>query len=561
VDDDPEQAAETEDGATPVALDLASTRRTARVTLIRPNTIVLPKSFSWYGPVPPIGLAYISSVLREVGHDVTVIDSAGEGIDRWVDFESPVGMLRRCGLPIGEILDRIPDDVQLVGVTHMFVHEWPHIRELVAAVRERFPDATIVAGGENATAFWPWMFEDSDDIDACVLGEGETTVLEIADRVAHGLPLQPMAGLALRAESEGASHDGGLTTRITTKKLPEVPRPAWDLFPVDQYFRFADNFGVDRGRALPVMATRGCPYRCSFCSSPQMWTTRYVVRDPEDVADEIQGYVERYGVTNVNFADLTAITKRRWTLEFCDALERRTPGLIWQLPVGTRAEALDREVLQRLYDTGCRNVTYAPEAGGKRMLEVYDKRVNLDKLLDSLHEAKKIGLVTKINIIVGHPQERWSDWWKSYWFMVKAARAGANDAAVMMFGPYPGSADFKALVVDGTLAIDETYHYTALSWSSGAHESYNPRMSARQLRVAQLVMLCTFYGLANLLRPRRVARWIKAWFTGEENTQLDALLRSKRQPRERRDEVAAAPAAVAAPTDAGRDRVRTPVAT
>ncbi|OWY62324.1 hypothetical protein B7486_59040, partial [cyanobacterium TDX16] len=173
VDHDPGQAA-TSEGATPVALGLPTTRRTARVALIRPNTIVLPKSFSWYGPVPPIGLAYISSVLREAGHDVTVIDSAGEGIDRWVDFESPVGLLRRCGLPIEEILDRIPADVQLVGVTHMFVHEWPHIRELIGAVRERFPDATIVAGGENATAFWPWMFEDSDAIDACVLGEGET---------------------------------------------------------------------------------------------------------------------------------------------------------------------------------------------------------------------------------------------------------------------------------------------------------------------------------------------------------------------------------------------------
>jgi radical SAM superfamily enzyme YgiQ (UPF0313 family) len=533
-----------------VAVAPPSRRRTTSVALIRPNTIVLPKSFSWYGPVPPIGLAYIAAVLRDAGHDVTVIDSAGEGIDRWVDFESPVGTLRRCGLPIEEILDRIPADVQLVGVTHMFVHEWPHIRELLEAVEERFPDATIIAGGENATAFWPWMFEDSTAVDACVLGEGEVTTLEVADRVAQGIPLEPMPGLALRDLGEGAPDDGGLTTRITTKKLPEVPRPAWDLFPVDQYFRFADNFGVDRGRALPVMATRGCPYRCSFCSSPQMWTTRYVVRDPEDVADEIHDYVERYGVTNVNFADLTAITKRKWTLEFCDALERRTPGLIWQLPVGTRAEALDREVLQRLYDTGCRNVTYAPEAGGQRMLEVYDKRVNLEKLLESLHEAKKIGLVTKINIIIGHPQERWSDWWKSYGFMIRAARAGANDAAVMMFGPYPGSADFKGLVADGTLRIDETYHYTALSWSSGAHESYNPRMSARQLRLAQLVMLCTFYGLANLLRPRRVFRWAKAWFTGEENTQLDALLRSKRKGTGLRKGEAPAP-----------DRLPTPVAT
>ena len=123
-------------------------------------------------------------------------------------------------------------------------------------------------------------------------------------------------------------------------------------------------------------------------------------------------------------------------------------------------------MLQRLWDTGCRNITYAPEAGGERMLEIYDKRVNLDMILTSLREAKRIGLVTKINIIIGHPEERWSDLFKSFRFMMRAARAGANDAAVMIFGPYPGSADFKTLVEAGILEVDEDYPYTALSWSS-----------------------------------------------------------------------------------------------
>jgi radical SAM superfamily enzyme YgiQ (UPF0313 family) len=511
----------------PVTLAAPTVRSTTHVTLIRPNTIVFPKSFSWYGPVPPIGLAYIAAVLRESGHRVDVIDSAGEGIDRVVDVDSPIGRLRQCGLPIPEIVDRIDPATKVIGITHMFLHEWPHVREIAEAARAAFPDAFIVCGGENATGYWRWMFEQTDAIDACVLGEGELTVVELADRIARGEEVTGFEGLALR--NGGAATDGGLTTRITTKRLPEVPRPAWDLFPLDEYFRFADSFGVNRGRAMPVLATRGCPYRCSFCSSPQMWTTRYVVREPEEVAAEIADYVERHGVRNVNFCDLTAITKRQWTLRFCDALEERAPGLIWQLPVGTRAEALDREVLQRLWDTGCRNITYAPEAGGERMLKIYDKRVDLDTILTSLRDAKAIGLVTKINIIVGHPEERWSDVWASFRFMMRAARAGANDAAVMLFGPYPGSADFQALVDAGTLRVDESYPYTALSWSSGEHESYNPRMSARQLRSTQLFLLCAFYGVANVLRPRRLLAYVRAWRTKEESTQFDALLRQRRR--------------------------------
>lgn len=506
---------------------MATLTTTARVALIRSNVVMMPQSLSFWGPVPPIGLAYIAAVLRDAGHDVDVIDSVGEAIEQFEDFESPAGTMRRIGLSIPEIVDRIHPDTRVVGITNMFVHEWGTVRDLVEAIKVRHPDVVVVLGGDNATAFWPWMFEQTDAIDACVLGEGEATAVELADRIAAGAPITPFPGLATR--EAGTAEDGVLATRITTRRLPEVPRPAWDLFPLANYFALADFFGVNRGRAMPVLATRGCPYRCSFCSSPQMWTTRYVVREPEDVADEIAGYVERYGVRNVNFADLTAITKRKWTLRFCDALEARAPGLIWQLPVGTRAEALDAEVLQRLWDTGCRNITYAPEAGGQRMLDVYDKRVDLSTILSSLREAKKIGLVTKVNIIVGHPEERWRDLWKSFTFLLKAARAGANDAAVMMFGPYPGSADFHTLVDAGRVVVDDTYPYTALSWSSGQHESYNPTMSSRQLRLAQLVLLCAFYGVANVLRPRRLWGYLQAFRTGREATQFDALIRSKRK--------------------------------
>src|SRR5690606_17397306 len=115
------------------------------------------------------------------------------------------------------------------------------------------------------------------------------------------------------------------------------------------------------------------------------------------------------------------------------------------------------------------------ESGSQRMLEVYDKRVDIEKLLVSLGEAHRIGLVTKINIIIGHPEERWGDVWQSFRFILRAARAGADDAALMMFGPYPGSADFQRLVDEGRVVVDDTYNYVALSSASSHHESYNPR--------------------------------------------------------------------------------------
>ncbi|MFM7063539.1 MAG: B12-binding domain-containing radical SAM protein, partial [Actinomycetes bacterium] len=350
------------------------------MALVRPPIVIFPKSLMSYGPVPPIGLAYIAAVLRDAGHQVQVVDGPGEEIDTFEDFETSAGTMRRVGLSPRQIVDRLHPDTDIVGLTHMFVQEWPQVLELATLARDRFPNATIVLGGENATAFKEWIFRDCEAVDACVLGEGEATALELANRVAEGRPLEGLAGLALRDPRDGVV-DTGLSPR--TRKLDTIPRPAWDLFPLENYWRFSDFFSIDRGRSLPVLATRGCPYKCSFCSSPQMWTTRYVVREPKDVVDEIEDYVHRYGVRNINFCDLTAITKRKWTLRFCDELEARNLDILWQLPVGTRSEALDAEVLRRLAETGCRYVTYAPETGSERMLEVFDKRVDLDDMLAS----------------------------------------------------------------------------------------------------------------------------------------------------------------------------------
>jgi anaerobic magnesium-protoporphyrin IX monomethyl ester cyclase len=514
-----------------VAVELRGARpRSAHVTLIRPPVLTIPGSLSTHGPTPPIGLAYIAAVLREVGHHVSVVDAAGEGMERLDLVDSPVGPLQRRGLPLEEVVDRIPADTDLIGVTLMFVHEWPQARQLLAMVRERFPHVPIVAGGETATSFWKWMFEQTDAIDYVVLGEGELTAVELVDRVLGGESVEGLDGVVAR-EPSGVVRSSGLPRRM--RKLDAVPRPAWDLFPLDAYFR-KPFLGVDRGRSMPILATRGCPYKCSFCSSPQMWTTRYVVRDPDDVVEEIVGYVKEHSVRNINFCDLTAITKRRWTLDFCDALERAGLEITWQIPVGTRAEALDAEVLRRLYETGCRNIVYAPESGSERMLELFDKKVELPHILESLRAAHRIGLRTHVNVIIGHPEERWGDLAKSFVFLLRAAMAGCDDCAPIIFCPYPGSADFERLVADGRLVVDEAACFLGLARSSSAARSFNPRMSGGQLRVAQLVLLASFYLCTVIRRPSRVLEFLRSLVAGTETTYLDQMVRSIREGRRSR---------------------------
>ena len=496
-------------------------KQTWKIALVRPPVLQMKKSLSSYGAILPIGLAYVAAVLREAGYPLQVIDAPGEAIDVTRTVDSPIGELSENGLSAAEIVDRLDDDVRVVGITHMFLHEWPTVREIARLAKEKLPGVTVVVGGENATAFHEWMFQETDVVDYCVLGEGEATFLDLLSRLRDGEAGADLVGVAAR--------DGGDDVKLSTRStvLDDIPRPAWDLFPVEAYLSQSDSHGVNRGRSIPMLATRGCPYQCTFCSSPSMWTTKYVTRTPRQVVDEIQEYVAQYGVNNVNFCDLTAIIKKEWIVEFCQILKDEQVDITWQLPTGTRTEALDEEVLALLHQTGCRNITYAPESGSPRMLQILKKKVLLPRMLDCLRAARRQSIVTRVNIIIGHPQEEWSDTRQSLKFLFQAALAGCQDAAVMIFAPYPGSADFKALHDQGEVEFGEDYYYLALARSGLSSKTFNPRMSTRQLIFTQYGLLLAFYATAYVTRPWRFLGVLKSLVTGRESTQLDQLLRTK----------------------------------
>ena len=491
------------------------------VALIRPPAFHVLGNLSYFGAIPPIGLAYVAAVLRDAGHRVQVVDGSGERQQQAEKMSDACPGLYRFGLSPAQIVGRLAPDTEVVGITNMFGHEWPTVRDIAERARTRFPNAFIVLGGENATACWETLLEECPAIDACVLGEGEHTVLELVARVRLGLPLDGLRGVAVRGGGAPAS----LPQRLT--RLDAIPRPAWDLFPMEHYFRAHDAFGVHRGRSIPVLATRGCPFQCTFCSSPSMWTTRYVTRPPADVVDEICAYVERYGIENVDFCDLTAIVKRDWILEFCRLLEERGIRITWQLPVGTRSEALDADVLQALYQTGCRNVTYAPESGSPRLLEIMKKRIRLPRLLESVSAAVKIGLVVRLSIILGHPEERRADVWETAKLLVRTAWMGCQDVSVLIFAPYPGSEDYRALRSSGSLPRSPEDDYVALVRSGRSARSFNKVMGLREILLLQWTMLIAFYVVACVRNPLRLVHFLRSLVTGRETTHLEQLVRTK----------------------------------
>jgi radical SAM superfamily enzyme YgiQ (UPF0313 family) len=101
---------------------------------------------------------------------------------------------------------------------------------------------------------------------------------------------------------------------------------------LENFWETGRALGATTEKDMPFMASRGCPYQCTFCSSPSMWTTRYIVRDVNDAIEEIKHYIKRFAISSVQFYDLTAITKKTWIVSYCKKLIEEGIQLKWSLP-------------------------------------------------------------------------------------------------------------------------------------------------------------------------------------------------------------------------------------
>lgn len=471
-----------------------------KVTLVRVPNLFAGGALT-LSATPPIGLCYVASSLRNERHDVKIIDSVGVAIERIFTFTG--NNLYVNGLTIEEILEYIPEDSGYIGVSLPFSHEWPLAKKVCAAIKERFANSQLIVGGEHATALPDLCLQDCKAIDYCVLGEGEETIRELIHCLEINGSVNDIAGLAFR-------DDDGFTkytrTRERISSIDNIPPPAWNLIPLENYLVGGYSFGVNIGRSMPILATRGCPYQCTFCSNAKMWQPKWLARSPLKVVEEMEEYTQKYLVENFDFYDLTAIVRRDWIIEFCNLLMERKLNITWQLPSGTRTDILDSHITQLLYKSGCRNISYAPESGSTQTLKRIKKKVDLDVMVRSMKASISNNINIKANIIIGFPGERLRNIFETYKFIIRMAVAGVHDVSVWTFSAYPGSEIFYDLIKENRISGEFTddYFTSLLSYSDLSRPySWNDNFSSNTLNYLRLFGLTLFYSISYCLRPIR----------------------------------------------------------
>jgi radical SAM superfamily enzyme YgiQ (UPF0313 family) len=497
-----------------------------KVTLVR-GPLVTATAFSNLA-TPCLGLAYIAGYAHKHGYECRIVDAVADALDQYRPVPSRSGLLAQ-GLSFDEAIAKIPGDSDVIGFTVMFSAEWPVQREFIMAVRRRFPTALFVAGGEHVTALTELTLRDCPALDICVRGEGEHTFVEVLDAYRQGSDVGAVVSHVGSRDENGQTRINGALPRI--RDLATVPRPLWPDGYLDKFWKAGKAFGIQSERDLPMLASRGCPYQCTFCSSPQMWTTRYVLRDTDDVIAEMKDAIDRWGVTAIQFYDLTAIVKKAWIMEFCQKLLDRGIKVNWSLPSGTRSEALDDDVLTMLKKTGCNFITYAPESGDEETLKAIKKKVKLSRLDRSIDAAKRLGLTIRANLLIGFPGETRAQVLRTIRYGLSLAWRGVDDVGITLFAPYPGSELFGKLCASGVIRLNDDYFLNLHSRWTANPLLVNENLTARELATLRLCFMLLNYIVGYLRFPSRILRTIRnVFFRNEAATNFEHFLKNAFRP-------------------------------
>ena len=491
------------------------------ITLINHQGLKLVKGIQIQTPSPSIGLAYLGAYLKKYNHSYTAIDACGEALEQ-IHSSSLGSDIKIQGLTVSQVIERIPSNTQIFGFSCLFSHAWPLVLNLASEIRKLFPNSLFVVGGEHPTAMSRQVLS-SNLFDVVVLGEGEETFLELVEVFKTNKSLHDVSGIAYLDQNLDYIETA---PRKRVQDIDQLPYPDWDSWSIEQYIEHEQVTGINLGRSMPILGSRGCPYTCTFCSTEEMWTRQYIMREGEKLVQEMDYMKNKYRVTGFTFMDSTFIINRKKTLNFCNALIRKNLNISYQLPAGTRCEAFDEELIHALEESGLKNFALAPESGSKMIRKAIKKQINIDSFMSTVKLIlRKTKMTLGCFIVIGFPEDTPQTMKETLEFVRKLAFLGVDDVTVSKFTPYPGSPYYDQLVKQGILKEDHGELGNIISFYSDNSRSYSENLPPKALHFWMIWMFLNFYIISFSVRPLKLLKNFWDYFSkGVENARYMRFL-------------------------------------
>jgi len=418
---------------------------------IVPYRVLWGKFHKGGGFIPPIGLMSIASYVRGQGFNIEICDTGVLGMDE---------------VSLKKYLKS--NDFDVIGI-QCFTNTAFYAFKTAKMCREVLPNSIIVIGGVHATVLPKRTLDESPETDIVVIGEGEITFTEILKWKRYGNPaIKNIAGIMYR-------ENGKLIQSLSRSlvNVNEIPMPAYDLLPMELYIPHSTQY--KRLPSYPLIASRGCPFSCTFCSASIVHGKSYRFKKIDKLLAEIKFLVKRYNTKGIFFQDSTFTANKSYVMEFCDRLHKEKINIDWMC--NARANLVDLELLEAMKKAGCWQVCYGIESANEDTLSLLKK----NQTLNQIDQAIKLSREAKLNImafyILGLPGEDENKVMNTINFAKKIA---AETSIFYLPIPYPGTELIEQCRKDGGLREDARWEdYSAVDFS---HPIYiNPLLGKEKM--------------------------------------------------------------------------------
>lgn len=337
----------------------------------------------------PMGLLYIATSLKNAGHNVMIVDAHSRRISN-----------KRLLYIIREF------KAEIVGITGM-TSETPFIRKLCRLIKTTFPKVIILLGGPHISSFREIEFIQNRDVDFGIVGEGERSTVELIRCIEGGETPKDIKGVIYR-EGEVPQFTG---EPEYIDDLDSLPLPDYSLLRVEDYFKhFGATFNMVTytDKVVPLMYSRGCPFRCRFCHNIFGKRIRYfgVAR----IVDEIRFLRRRYDIREIDFLDDTINANQKMAQNlFENLLQFKKEELVFAIPSGVRGDLFSDELLSTMKELGIFRINIAYESAVQRILDEAGKNLDIDKTIENTYKLKEISTLLGGFFMFGFPSESEED--------------------------------------------------------------------------------------------------------------------------------------------------------
>ena len=412
----------------------------------------------------PLGISRIAGYLGEYGYEVSIYH-AEHGSD--TDYKSIVNYSEnfnkyKSAIESDEhpVWDEIRKTIssfkpEIAGIS-VLTPKVPSAFKIAEICKSINPDIRVVFGGHHPTVKPDEMLLNKN-VDFVVRGEGEETFYELVKSIGEGhftlLSYSNIQGLSFR-DNGRVIHN---MSRKCIEDLDSIPVPARDrLLNLDTY---------TPTQLSMVMTSRGCPFKCSFCASNNMWGNTIRFRSIENVIEEINDLKNRFSVKNITFMDDSFTLNRSRVKEFCSALIENQVNITWSCL--TRVNMISDELISSMKRAGCTKVDIGIESGNQRVLDLMNKGITLEQVREAAKILRRNKMYWSAFFMFGLPTETEDEVMDTLHFLEELKPDWAN---ISIFTPYPGTKLYDLAKENGM--ISEPVDYTLYS-----HQNPNLRFT------------------------------------------------------------------------------------